>query len=244
MPFAWASGSGLVILTALAAAPAPASLPSASEVIHRHVVASGGEEAVSRIQSRSVWARYEDVSRERRGTVMIFAARPNKRVVKIEYPDVGTEVTGFDGTTGWSSKPGSPPRLMSGAELAQLRDESEFDIAPGRDSLVSSMETVDVAQFEGRPCLRLRVVSPTHRIWFEYFDMATGLFAGRQSQHATPKGPITVTLVVSDYRRQDGVLFPYRLELRSAGSEEVVTVIRVEDNSVARSVFEVPHRLK
>ena len=134
--------------------------------------------------------------------------------------------------------------MLSGAELAQLRDESEFDITPGRDTVLRSMETMDVAEFEGRPCVRLRVVSTTQRSWFEYFDVATGLFAGRQSQHATPKGTITVTLVVSDYRRQDGVSFPYRLELRSAGSEEVVTVVRVENNSVAPSVFEVPHRLR
>jgi len=36
------------------------------------------------------------------------------------------------------------------------------------------------------------------------------LFAGSLAQHATDKGPLTVKFVVSDYRRVDGVLFPYR----------------------------------
>lgn len=219
-------------------------LPSALEIIKRHINAVGGEEAVLRIRSRSVWARYEYPSRQLRGTVQIYAARPNKRIIKIEYPDVGTEVTGFDGTAGWSATPGTSSRLVSGPELAQLRDESEFDIAPGRDTVFRSIETLDASEFEGRPCYRLRIVSTTERTWFEYFDVATGLFAGSLSQHVTPRGPVSTKLIVSDYRPVDGVLFPYRFTFRTGGVEEIVTIVRVEHNTVAPSVFELPQRLR
>ena len=220
-------------------------LPTAVEVVRRHIEAVGGLDAVLQVQSRYVWGTYEDLAHRRHGTIQIYAARPNKRVVKTSIRDVGTTVTGFDGTAGWVADPGKAPRSMVGSELAELRDESEFDIiSPGRDSLLRSIVTLETAPFEGRPCYRLRVESKTRRTWSEYFDVATGLFAGSQVQHAAGKDSITVKFIVSDYRRVDGVRFPYQFVRRSAASEEIVKVEAVKNNSVSPSEFELPRRLR
>lgn len=219
-------------------------LPTGREVIRKHVEAVGGEAALLHVTSRYVWARYEFPARRLRGTVELFAARPNRRVLKIEYPDMGTEVTGFDGTVGWTSKPGEPVHLVDGADLAQLRDESIFDFDLHPDSAFRSIETLDAVDFQGRRCYRVQLLSVTGRQWWEYYDIDTGLFAGNLFRRQTSRGAITVMTVVSDYHAFDGVRLPTKLSIRAAGTEEVVTVVRVRDNQVDPSVFEAPRQLR
>ncbi|HKW47091.1 MAG TPA: hypothetical protein VJN70_06585 [Gemmatimonadaceae bacterium] len=243
----WRQAAALsgVALAAMRAAPARSSdLPTAREVIQRHVAAIGGEAAVKAITSRYVWARYEYPARRLRGSLELYAARPNKRLLKIEYPDLGTEVTGFDGKIGWTSKPGEAARPVEGADLALLRDQSVFDFDLHPDSSFRSMTTVDSTDFQGHRCYRLRLVSITGRQWLEYYDIVTGLFVGNMFRQETEQGPITVVTVVSDYRPFDGVRLPTRLSIRAAYVERIVTVVRVRDNQVDASVFDAPPKLR
>ncbi|HKO16304.1 MAG TPA: hypothetical protein VJU87_08695 [Gemmatimonadaceae bacterium] len=249
-------GAGLVAASAaaLAAPSAPttarraqgggAPLPDAREVIRRHVEAVGGERLLRKIQSRYVWARYEFPARQLHGTVEVFTARPDKRIVKVEYPDLGTEITAYDGTTGWTSKPGERPKRLNGAALAQLRDQSQFDFDLHPDSLFRSIATMDVGDFEGRPCYRLRLVSTTGRQWFEYYDVQSGLFAGNVFPQETDGGPVTVKTIVSDYQPIEGIRVPMKLVIRAAGVEEDVKVMRVRENQVDGAVFALPPALR
>ena len=236
--------SAVALAAMRTAPPRPSELPTAREIIQRHVAAIGGEEAVRAIKSRYVWARYDYPARRLHGSLELYAARPNKRLLKIEYPELGTEVTGYDGRVGWTSKPGEPVRAVEGADLALLRDESIFDFDLHPDSAFRSITTVDSADFQGHHCYRLRLVSVTGRQWFEYYEIQTGLFTGNMFRQETEKGPVTVVTVVSDYRPFDGVRVPTRLSIRAAYVEQVVTVVRVRDNQVEASVFDAPPKLR
>lgn len=220
------------------------SLPLARDVIRRHVEAVGGRAAILKLHSRYVWARFEAPARRVSGTMQIFAARPSKRLIKMDYPDLGTRVIGFDGERGWTSEPGGRAVLLEGKELAQLRHESlfDFDLHEGDD--IRSMHTVGRTLFEGRPCYKLRLVRASLSESFEFFDSATGLFAGSIMRRETAKGPVTVKTVVSKYKPFDGVRLPARITFRSAGVEEVITVISVKHNRVDASVFKLPSRLR
>ena len=219
-------------------------LPTAREVIQRHVAAVGGEAALMGVRSRYIWARYEFPARRLRGSLELFAARPNKRVLKIQYPDMGTEVTGFDGTIGWTLRPGEAVKAVEGAELALLRDESVFDFDLHPDSVFRSLTLLDVVDFQGHQCYRLQLLSVTGRQWWEYYDVATGLFAGNLFRQETSRGPVTVVTATSDYRLFDGVRLPTKLSIRAAGVEESVTIVRVRHNQVDAAVFEPPRQLR
>jgi hypothetical protein len=220
------------------------ALPSAREIVDRHVQSVGGREALLRIKSRLVRARYEIPSQRLRGQIEIFSARPNKRVIRVQYPEVGTSVTGFDGTIGWKVDPGGKPVLVRGRQLAQLREESEFDIDLHRDGQYRSMETVEVTTFEGRPCYSVKLVTPSGRLAMEYFDTTTGRLAGSEVRRETDKGEITVLYVLSHYREVDGVRLPDKIRISAAHVEQLVTVLDVEHDRVPSSVFEVPSALR
>ena len=220
-------------------------LPPAREIIKRHVEAVGGEAAILRVRSRYVWATYDYPARHARGTIELFAARPNKRVVKLVYPTIGTAVTGFDGAIGWTTPAGDPPRLVRGAELDQLRDQSAFDFDLHPDSLFRSIETIELADFEGRRCYVLKLTSKTGRQWTEYYDEKSGLFAGTRFPQETERGRVTAVMVVSRYQSfGTSVLLPGRVTIRSGGVEQNVNVAKVRENQVDESVFQPPRSLR
>lgn len=234
----------LTLLPSFAAAQPPAAagtgvrLPRAWEVIERHLEASGGRAALQRLSSRDVWARYEIPARRLRGELRVLSARPDRLLIKTEYPELGTAVTGFDGTTGWSIEPGSRPTPITDGALADLHADAVFD-RYDEDNLVSA-ETVDEGDFEGRRCVRLRIVRVPGRESFEYFDVITALFAGSVARRETGKGPVTMRTVVSRYESSDGVRLPHQLRIRTAGVEEIITVMRVTHNGVDPGVFRPP----
>ena len=221
-----------------------ASLPTAREIVERHIRAVGGQEALLRITSRTVRARYEIPSQRIRGQIEIFSARPNKRVLRVRYPDVGTSTTGFDGSVGWKEDPGAKPALIRGRQLAQLREESVFDIDLHDEQQFRSMETVGLTQFEGRPCYSVKLVTPSGREALEYFDTTTGRLAGSEVRRETDAGQVTVTYTISRYRDVDGVRIPDRIRISVSHVEHIVTVIDVEHGKVPPSIFELPGSLR
>ena len=239
LPLGW-TWSLALILTAPSSLRAQGAVPAARDVIARHVEAVGGKAALERVRSRKVWARHEVRAKRLNGTLELYAARPDKRVLKIEYPGEGARVTGYDGTIGWTKNPGESWKQVRGSDLDELRDDSIFDFDLHPDTFYRSITSVDVSRFENRECYRLHVVSRTGREWEEYYDVQTGLFAGRVFRRVTTTGDVTVRVVATRYQPYEGIRLPGRLSIRSAGVEQIVTVIRVEHNRVDASVFEPP----
>jgi hypothetical protein len=224
--------------------PGASTLPPARDVIRRHVAAIGGEAALAKLNSRYVWGSYERPARRLKGTVELYAARPGRRLIKIQYPDVGAETTVFDGTNAWTINAGGTPRLLDRRQLPQQRDESVFDIDLHADSLFSVIETVRETDFEGRRCVMLHLVSTTRREWWEFYDVKTGLFAGSNVQRETDKEPVTVRTVVTEYGSWDGIRLPKTIHIYAAGVLDIVRVIDVKHNAVSDAVFEMPAKLR
>ena len=246
---ACASAVALCLLsgTALSQTPAKsggrqAPLPAGWEVIDRHLAAAGGRAAFLKLSSRDVWARYEIPARRLRGELRVFSARPDRLVIRTEYPELGVAETGFVESVGWTTEPGSRPTLLKGGALADLHADAIFDRYDEENLL--SAETVGFADFEGRLCVKLRVVRVPGRESTEYFDTATGLFAGSVARRDTDKGQITMVTAVSRYEPTDGVLLPRLIRIRAGGVEQIVTIMRVVHNNVNRSIFAVPPKLR
>src|SRR6478735_5292260 len=89
----------------LSASTGVGSLPPAWEVIDRHLEAAGGRAAFLRLTSREVWARYEIPARRLTGELRVFSSRPDRLLIKTEYPELGVAVTGFNGSVGWTANP-------------------------------------------------------------------------------------------------------------------------------------------
>ncbi len=235
-------GCALALLPIAAGAQGSSALPRAWEVIDRHLDASGGRAALRKVESREVWASYEFPASRLRGELRVISARPDRLLIKMEYPEFGFGVTGFNGSIGWKAEPGSRARLIKDGALADIHADALFD-RYDEENLVSA-ETVGIADFQGRRCFKLKIVRVPDRESSEYFDMGTGLFAGSEALRATDEGPVRWLTVVTGYQSTDGIKLPRQIRIRAGGVTQIIKVMRVTHNRVDPSVFAAPANLR
>ena len=140
-------------------APMPQQLPSAQEVIERHIEAVGGRAAIEAHSSIHVTGIVEVVGQGLVGTLLIYGAAPNLTVVSLSFADVGIESrTGYNGEIGWSVESMMGERVLEGVELQQLVDEADFYSDLHEAANFSSTEMLEMVDFAGRPSYKLKFV--------------------------------------------------------------------------------------
>jgi hypothetical protein len=136
------------------------------------------------------------------------------------------------------------PILAQGKELEQRRFDSDFLADLHLDTRFESMTTMEKADFEGRPCFKVRLVKRVGGEEFEYYDVETGLKAGGISTRETAMGPVTGTTVETDYKRFGALLQPTTVKWSAMGLQQVITVSAIEYDDVDLSIFEPPAAVK
>ena len=227
-----------------AASKPAAALPAARKIIDRYVAAIGGREAIMKHSSSHMRGTFEMPAAGMRGDVVGKSAKPDKMVMSITFPGLGEIRSGFDGTTAWSIEPTSGPRVLDGAELAQARQQADFLAALHEEKNYTSMETVELTEFEGKKAYMLRLVRAGTDTSYEYFDAESGLLVGVRATRDTQMGPMTATTALSNYRDFGGVQLPTLITTRAAGQEIVMTLTSLEWDTVEPAAFELPPEIK
>lgn len=224
---------------------APASrLPSARSVINRHLAAMGGRKTVLAHTSTHTSGTVAISGSGMSGTFEIYAAKPNRTMLRITIGGIGEIVDGFDGTIGWSISALQGASLTLGKELEQKRFDADFYNELHDPARYQSMTTVEKTAFEGRPCYKVSLVKKDGAEDVEYYDVETGLKAGMSGTRETPMGAITATQMQSDYKKFGDLLQPTVLKQRAMGVEQVFSVTSLEYDKVDPSTFEPPAEIK
>ena len=227
-----------------AAKPATENLPTAKSLIAKYIAAIGGREAILSHSSTRSTGTFTVTSAGLSGTIELFAAKPNKSLVKISMPGVGEITEGFDGTIGWTVSPMTGPMLLQGKQLEEKRFDTDFYGELHDEARYQSMTTVEKTEFDGRQCYKVRLVRKNGGEDFEFYDVATGLKAGRIATRETQMGTVTGTAVESDYRKFGKLLLPGTIKNSLMGVEQVITIQTIEFDGVAASAFEAPAEIK
>jgi hypothetical protein len=224
--------------------PAPKDLPPAQEVINRFLKEMGGKETYENHKSQHAKGTVEMPGQQIKGSLELFAAQPNKMLVKIDLPGAGPVTTGYDGKVGFMVNPLIGPMLLEGKMLEQVASQADFDhiLHPMED--YKSMETLDLVPFEGQECYKLKLVDKSGMETVEYFSKKTGLQAGLSMKQESPLGAMNVTTAVSDYKKFGDITMPARISQKIAGMEQVMTFESVEWDTVKDDVFELPKEVK
>ena len=228
------------------AAPKAATenLPAASDIIARHVRAIGGREAVLSHSSSHATGTFGVPAAGLTGTVEVFAAKPNRMLMRITVPDIGDMLEGFDGTHAWSLSPMTGATVHDGKQLEERRFDSEYYGELKAPERYQSMTTLEKTTFDGRPVYKLRLVRKGGGEDTEFYDAQTGLKAGSINTRETPMGTITATTIETDYRKFGNLLVPTTIKQSGMGIEQVMTINTVEFDRVDPKVFDPPAQIK
>jgi len=244
----------IATLTALLFAPfhqqAPAqsetstALPSAREIVDRHVKAVGGREAIMAHKSMHATGTLAVPASGISGPLEIFtAANPDRVVLKASIQGIGEIAEGFDGTHAWSVNPMTGPTLKSGKELEQTKLDADF-YGELRDPKSYTLKTLEKITFDNRPCYKVSVKRASGTEDFDYYDAATGLRAGTTQTRETQMGTVTVTTTEGDYKKFGKLLQATTVTQVVMGVQQKITLEAVDYDAVSASAFELPAAIK
>lgn len=236
--------SGLVLLAVHAADQKLESLPSAKAILERYAKEIGGKEAFLKHKSQHVVGTIEMPAQKISGKMEVFAARPNKLVMKVSMPGLGEVTTGYNGEVGWMNTAITGPMLLEGPMVEEVATQADFDHSLHDPADYKVMEVLGKEEFNGEECYKLKLV---HRGGFEsveYFSVKTGLQRGFIATQQTQFGPVKATTIVSDYKKFADLYMPSRTLQKASGIETVMTIEETEFDQVDPSVFALPPEVK
>lgn len=216
------------------------ALPTGPELVARYVAAIGGADAWRALTSVRATGTTELPAQNLRGTFETISARPRHAVVRMELAGIGKIETGFNGEIGWMLDPLVGPSLLTGAPLAEMKNDAHFDAALHPPDLVASMVTTARVEFDGRPAFKVKVTYVGGQERDEFFDAGNGLLLGSEGVSDTPMGKVPMKIVLRDYKTFGAVTQPTRLIQSSMGFDQHFLVENVELNAVKPEALEPP----
>lgn len=236
-----------LLLTAAFALTAPSleaqPLPSAADVIAKHVAAIGGKDAISQIKSMKQSATMEIPAVGMSADIELIMVAPNKMATKMNFPQIGEMLQGTDGTVAWSVNPMQGPRLLEGKELAQTKNQADFaaTMMYSADRFLS-MVNEGIVDFGGEKAYKIKLVPkemPDMQSW-GYFSVATGLSIGAEANVVTEMGTIQSTTLTKDYKQFGPLKVATRAETTAGPQTMIMTIKSVEYNTAGPDAVQVP----
>ncbi|MEW6157347.1 MAG: hypothetical protein AB1813_07935 [Verrucomicrobiota bacterium] len=217
-------------------------LPSGREVLARFFKAIGGKEAAARVKSYHAKGQIEMGGIK--GTIEIYAAKPNKVLVNTTIPGAGRISSGFNGAIGWTENDLTGPILLEGKALEQVEEQGDLYSFLEDESNFKKVETLGKSDFEGKPCYRVSLVTRSGNELVKYFDVASGLLIGFTGKQDSPFGETEITSVFSDYKMIGDLKVAMKLTQR-LGPISMVTILEsIEQNQVDLAIFVLPPAIK
>ena len=129
------------------------------------------------------------------------------------------------------------------AKLGISRALVEFNSELRTGSRYQSVTTLDEVDFEGRRCYKIGLTRKTGGEDIEFYDVATGLRTGRIATRESLLGPVTTTLVETDYKRFGNLVQPSTVRIQGGGVVQVIRIAWTEYDRVPPSIFELPPQI-
>ena len=219
------------------------ALPSATALLQKHDAAVGGRAAMDKHTSMHESATATIAVANMTGTIETFHAKPNLFLQKTSLPQ-GEIVSGFDGKTAWATAAGQGASLLDSTATATMKDQANFLSEYYDPSRIKTAETVEITDFEGQRCYKVKIVHKDDTEAMVYLDSATGLRAGQTLTQKMNGQELPVTLVMSDYKDFGGVKLPTKRVQKLPMAEIVMQVQSVEFDKVDPSTFTLPDAVK
>ena len=216
--------------------------PSAAELFANYVKALGGAEKILAISTRTMTGTMETSDDSSVSKVEVLAKAPNFYSTTTTSAENEVSALVLDGKQGWFSDPESV-RAMSAAELSVYTAEYDLHRAAHLSALYPVTATPRNSILRDKAVWMVELKTPSGEEEKLYFDLATGLLAGRDFQRNTVEdGIINYRESYGDYRDVDGVMLPFLIRrVNSDEYEQIFKFATIRHNvPVADSAFAKP----
>jgi hypothetical protein len=219
------------------------TLPAAKALMEKHDAAIGGRAALGKYTSMHQTVALTIAAANLSGTMETYHTKPNLYLMKQSFAG-GELLSGFDGKTAWAITPGQGAQVLDSTTTAELKGQADFFGDYYDPSRIKTAETVEIADFEGQRCYKVRIVHNDDTEAMVYFDSATGLRAGQTATAKMMGQEIPTTVVMSNYKDFGGVKMSTHRIQRLPMGEVVMDITAVEFDKVDPSTYALPDAVK
>jgi hypothetical protein len=200
----------------------PGALPKAESVLAHYIDATGGKAAYEKFKSRTITGTIEIPGANITGKIQIFQAAPNRIAIVTEVGPAGQTIRATDGKSAWEISSVTGERLLDGAEKDDFLRNATFNEELHVKELYEKAECVGIEDVEGKPAYKIVLTAKTGKSESNYYDKTSRLLVKETTTTKSPMGEITVETFSSDYKRVDGLLFPFKATQKALGQQVVV----------------------
>jgi len=205
------------------------------EIVGKYLENMGGKAKVAAIQTVRSTGRF-DGGGGFEADVVDEQKRPNK--VRHEFSLQGfTAVQAYDGKNGWRINPFGGKKdaeAMGEDQLKQIIEDADFD-GPLVDFATkgNKVEFVGREDYEGSDVFKLRVTMPNGTVKHYFLDTEYYLPLKIETRQIIRGTEVEFDTVLGNYKKVDGVYFPFSVENGNKGSQnrQVVTYSKIEVNA-------------
>jgi len=215
------------MMAASQVASAQQQLPAASALIAKYVAAIGGP---AMINAKSIVTKggMSMPSAGINGTVEMTQAGTNQMQMVTTIAGMGDIQAGYDGTIAWAADPMQGPRILTGKEMEQIRDEADRRTVVRDAQLFSAMQTVADTTMNGERCYEVKLTWKSGRETFDCFSPTTGYLVASRSIQTTSMGSIPVVSLFTEYKKFGAVTVATKTTMEMMGQQQILTISSVE----------------
>lgn len=200
----WIIAVSITLLATAAVGPVclGQELPTGEQVMDRYVEAMGGAEALGKITNLVQEGNFENQPQIK---IEMYSAPPHDTYWRIAS-DKGAFEKGTYADVAWIMR-ADKIEILNGTSSEQELFDCYFHMPLKWRTMLKSVKTVELVDFQGEPCHKLAVTPQvgSDEVW--HVSKATGLRLA-----TTRTGPAgDLTLVSTDYRDVDGIKRPFKL---------------------------------
>lgn len=190
--------------------------PPATQILDKYIQALGGQAKLDSLKSFVATGKQEGYVQVKGGGVFeIYAQYPNKRSIRVTYPDApdrGNQSRAFDGTKGWVTTPRAllGEYEVTGSELDGLHLDAELAFPGQIKNVLTDLRVGYPDNVDGTDVMVVQGRGPRGVLATLYFDKNTGLLVREIRYGRTPIGRVPSQIDYSDYREVNGVKFPFK----------------------------------
>jgi len=239
----------VIVLAAVSCLSLSVHAQTAEELVSKNIQAKGGIDKIKAIKSLRMTGKFiggggftANIGQE--------SMRPN--LVRQTFTLQGmTQVTAYDGATGWQIAPfegHKDPQLLGEDDLRDLVLDADFD-GPLVDykEKGNTVEYLGHDEVDGDDALRLKVTLKNGDILYYYLDPDTFLEIRRDKEEFIRGSIHESVMEMGSYKPVAGVMYPYSLSQGSKANPaaQTINVEKIEANvSIPESDFALPASLK
>jgi hypothetical protein len=217
----------------------PAHAQDAAKIVDQYIKAEGGSKVLARLNTLVLEGTFANSANEKAGTYTLITKQANRYYSELVDGD-RTSIEAYNGKSAWHQNAGELATLV-GPEGAQLEAAGQYY----NSRLVNAKKNklgialIGHAQVRGKDALQIEVTTSAGLKREIFFDQQTHLIV----KEAAPIGGIDEQILYDDYRTQDGVKLPFKIELHRGNDVYDITVTRaVVNGTVGERVFDFPKK--